>query len=156
MVFSDQICRELHVLGDGNFPYTPPKIAVANRQPVLTWPHLESEGVLCILPSDAAVSSQEPAVLAAFVLGEACQLIEDNIKGENIEDFGIEFLSYWELASDDNVRSTISILEPKETGRRISIWQGRHRRVAGENPEALQQWLSRWGSDPGKRRKVRV
>ena len=155
-IFSDGVRRELHLLADRDFPYTPPKIAIDNGPPVLTWPHLESDGVLCILPSDAAVSNQEPEVLTAFVLGEACQLIEDNIRGINVEDFGAEFLSYWELALGDRTRSIISLLEPKGTGRIISVWHGKDRRVAGENPEALEKWLSRQGATPGKAGKYKL
>ena len=149
-VFSDQVRRELHVLSDGDFPYTAPKVAVADGPEILTWPHLESDGVLCILTSDAAVSSQEPATLTAFVLGGACQLIEDNIRGRNVKDFGVEFLSYWELASDDHARPIISLLEPQGPGRIIAVWHGKDRRVAGENPKALEQWLSRRGAAHGK------
>ena len=122
VAFSDQIRRELHVLSDGDFPYTAPRVAIADGPNILDWPHLESDRVLCVLPSDTAVSSQDPRTLTEFVVGEACQLIEDNINRRNVEDFGVEFLSYWELASDDHARSIISMLEPKGTSRKICIW----------------------------------
>ena len=40
-VFSDGICRQLHVIADSDFPYTPPRIAVADGPGALAWPHLE-------------------------------------------------------------------------------------------------------------------
>ena len=39
--FSDGACRDLHALADGDFPYTPLRIAVADPPDILTWPHLE-------------------------------------------------------------------------------------------------------------------
>ena len=81
VIFSDGICRELHVLTDGDFPYTPPRIAISDKPGILSWPHLEKDGLLCILPPDSAVSNQDPCKVTAYVLGEACHLIEKNIKG---------------------------------------------------------------------------
>ena len=66
--FSDGV-RVLHVLADGEFPYTPLRVAVADPPDVLTWPHLESEGLLCVLPPDTAVSSANPAEVAVYITG---------------------------------------------------------------------------------------
>ena len=149
-IFTDGVRRELHLLADGDFPYTPARIAVANGPDTLAWPHLESDRVMCILPSDAAVSSQDPTIVTAYVLGEACQLIEDNISGANVEDFRLEFLSYWRLAAKDDTRQFINLLEPQEPGRLIAVWRGNNLRVAGENVQVLETWLSRWGANKGK------
>ena len=73
--FTDGIQYELHILIDGDFPYTAPRVAVENGPAVLAWPHLEAEGFLCILSSDAAVSSDNPVRMVEYILGEACRLI---------------------------------------------------------------------------------
>ena len=148
-IFTDGVRRELHLLADGDFPYTPARIAVANGPDTLAWPHLESDRVLCILPSDAAVSSQDPTIVTAYVLGEACQLIEDNISGANVEDFRLEFLSYWRLAADKHTRPLISLLDPRGPGRLVVVWNGNIGRIAAEDGKALAKWLSRRGADPG-------
>ena len=149
-IFSDGVRRELHVLIDGDFPYTPPRIAIADGPDILSWPHLEKDGLLCILPPDSAVSSQNPSKVTAYVLGKACRLIEKNISGRNVEDFRLEFLSYWVLATDKSAINFISILEPRGPSRPIAVWRGRNVRVVGENPEVLRQWLSRWGAKSSK------
>lgn len=154
--FSDGIRRDLHVLANGDFPYTPPRIAVADGPGVLVWPHLEADGFLCILSSDAAVSSEDAAGVAAYVLGEACRLIEESIQGRNVEDFRREFLSYWDLAADKGAPSFISLLEPQGPGRRVSVWRGQQARVVGESPEALQRWLKRWGAKKSKDRDYKL
>lgn len=146
--FSDGIRRELHVLTDGDFPYTPPRIAIANKPGILAWPHLEKDGLLCILSPDSAVSSQDPCMVTAYVLGEACHLIEKSIKGENIEDFRLEFLSYWVQVTDNTAPKFVSVLEPRGPSRRIAVWRGKYVCVAGEEPEALKRWLNRRWNPP--------
>ena len=153
VAFSGGVCHELHILADGEFPYTSPRIAIADGPDVLVWPHLEKDGLLCILPSDTAVSSQNPAIVTKYILGEACRLIEKNISGSNVEDFRLEFLSYWVRAADQGATNFISILEPQGPSREIAVWHGKSAHVVGENPEALEQWLPRWGAKPGKNRK---
>ena len=148
-IFSDGVRRELHVLTDGDFPYTLPRIAIADGPDVLSWPHLEKDGLLCILPPDSAVSSQDSPKVTAYVLAEACRLIEKNISGLNVEDFRLEFLSYWKLVVDKYVPLIISLLEPQGPGRQVAVWRGRDRRVVGESPEVLKHWLRRRGAKLG-------
>ncbi|MEJ2652737.1 MAG: E2/UBC family protein, partial [Gammaproteobacteria bacterium] len=144
--FSDGVRRDLYVLVNTDFPYVPPRIVVPHGPHILAWPHLESEGFLCVLPNDAAVSSQDPAGVVEYVLGEACRLIEDSINGRNVEDFRQEFLSYWELAASSGSPKYISLLEPHGPGRRVYVWRGQNRRVVGENPQSVEKWLTRWGA----------
>ena len=148
--FSDGARRDLHVLADGDFPYTPLRIAVADPPDVLTWPHLEAEGFLCVLPPETAVSNKNPVAVAKYVLGQACHLIEESIHGSNIEDFRQEWLSYWELSVGKGYRRNISLLKPLGPGRRVSVWRGQQERIVGESPEALQRWLERWGVKKNK------
>ena len=148
--FSDGITRELDILVDDDFPYTAPRIAVANGPGVLVWPHLEADGLLCILSSDAAVSSEDAVGVTKYVLGEGSRLIEDSIPGDNAEDFRQEFLSYWGLAIDKGSPSFIGLLEPQGPGRRVSVWRGQQTHIVGENPQSLRRWLTRWGAEKGK------
>ena len=153
--FSDTDYRELHILVDGGFPYTAPRVAVANAPNLLTWPHLEQDGLLCILPTDTAVSGDNPAEVVKYVLGKACRLIKESISGSNVEDFRLEFLSYWMLAADQGATNFISILEPQGPSREIAVWHGNSVQIVGENPEALERWLLRRGANPGKGQKYK-
>ena len=149
--FPDDLCRQLDVLVDDDFPYTPPRIAVANGPDALAWPHLEANGLLCILSADAAVSDVEVVEVTRYVLGEACRLIENSITGGNAEDFRQEFLSYWKIAADKNKdnRKFISLLDPRGPGRRVSVWRGEYKSIVGESQETLRRWLPRWGAKMG-------
>lgn len=150
MDFSDGTRRDLFVLITDDFPYTPPRIALAEPPDILTWPHLEEDGFLCILPTDAAISNEDPVGVVRCLLTEAHQLIEKNIRGTNVEDFRSEFLSYWNRAADNTALDCFSVLEPQGPSRRISIWRGKNKRIVGENPESLTRWLQRWGAKKGK------
>lgn len=146
VVFSGGTRHELHILADEGFPYTPVRIAVADPPDVLAWPHLEAGGFLCILPTDASVSREDPAGVVKYLLGQACSLIEDNIRGRNVEDFRGEFLSYWDLAVDTGTRKYISLLEPSGPSRRVFIWHGKSKRIVGESQESMRRWLERQGA----------
>lgn len=139
--FSDGIHRTLYVLIDADFPYISVRIALANRFDALTWPHLERDGLLCILPQGAAISNEKPIAVAEYILGQACKLIEDSIHARNIEDFRQEFLSYWNLAVDNTVWKYISLLEPSGPSRQVKVWRGQEIRIVGESKAALDQWL---------------
>lgn len=143
--FSDGIRRDLLVLINDDFPYAPPRIAIPDSPDVLTWPHLEEAGFLCILGSDAAASSEDPAAVVRYLLGEACELVEECISGANADDFRTEFLSYWGRLVDKNAVDYLSLLEPTGPSRTISIWHGKNKRIVGENPNGLMTWLQRWG-----------
>ena len=155
-VFSDGIGRLLHLVVDSGFPYTPPRVAVPDGPDPLAWPHLEEHGFLCVLPPDSAVSSRAPADVAAYVLGEACRLIEEGISGSNVEDFRSEFLSYWALAVDESAPRFLSTLDPTCHDQQIVVWRGKTVRVAGESRDALGRWLGRWGATPSKNDKYRL
>lgn len=148
--FSDGVRRELHILADEHFPYTAPRVVVVDGPDVLTWPHLEADGFLCVLPPDSAVSSEDTTGVVKYVLAEACRLIEDNVAGTNVEDFRNEFLSYWELVIDKNAPKFISLLDPQGPSRRVSVWRGLRSRVVSESPQLLHRWLPRWGAKKGK------
>jgi len=148
--FSDGVRRELHILADGAFPYTAPRVVAADGPGILAWPHLEWDGLLCILPTDAAVSGENPARVVEYVLGEACGLIEECISGDNADDFRTEFLSYWVMAADSGATGFTSLVEPRGPGRRILVWHGKEARVASDNRETLNRWLVRWGAKTGK------
>lgn len=141
--FSDDIHREFRVLVDGGFPYTAPRIVLADAPHLLDWPHLEKDGYLCILPNDASISVDKPVAVVEYLLSEACQLIQECIRGNNKDDFQKEFLSYWYLAVDRGTPNIISLIEPLEANRKIKVWRGNSLLVVGEDQNTLVRWLSR-------------
>src|SRR5882757_4062202 len=85
--------RRLDVLVSGGFPSVPPRIALVDRPPFLTWPHVEKDGVLCLTPETTTMSVDHPYDGVAWLLGEAFRMIETAIRGELDDDFRTEFLT---------------------------------------------------------------
>ena len=145
VLFSDGVHRELHVLTDSDFPYVAPRVALANAPDVGTWPHLEGDGLLCLVPPDAAVSCERPGSVVEYLLGEACKLVEDCVSGRNREDLRDEFLSYWSHFTDSEGTRFISLVEPRGPARRIVVWRGKEVTVVGEDSARLNTWLRHRG-----------
>ena len=134
--------HELHLLIDAEFPYTPPRIALADKSYVLEWPHVEKDGLLCILPKDTSFAVDNPADVVHDILMYASKLIEQCVRQENTDDFRNEFLSYWELAPGIRGKEiVVSLLEPCGPSRIVQVWYGENCRIVAEDKEALQKWL---------------
>jgi molybdopterin/thiamine biosynthesis adenylyltransferase len=139
--FSDLVRRVDIILDDG-FPWTPARVALVDRPPFLTWPHVEEDGVLCFLPSNAAVDSSRPASALKALLGEGCRMVERLIQGELGEDFETEFLSYWGRCSDDRLPPTYSLCATDGDSRMVYCWRGAAFTVIADHLGALQDWLN--------------
>ena len=136
--FSDGRRRTLRVLTDREFPYSPARIALSDPPGVLEWPHVERDGLLCLLPRDSSVDADDPAAVVDHLLESAWRLVEDNVEGVNTKDFQSEFLDYWRIALEPDSVAVTSILEPLSEGRQISVWHGASGLVVGENASALE------------------
>ena len=143
--FSDGVCRDLVVLVNGDFPYAPARVAIQPFPDPLDWPHLERDGLLCLLPADAAVDTENPVSVVKELLTEARQLVNDSLEGRNGEDFRSEFLSYWQVAASNHKghSDVISLLEPRGPSRRIAVWYGAGGVVIGEDAGTIETWIRR-------------
>jgi molybdopterin/thiamine biosynthesis adenylyltransferase len=133
--------RELDALLDARFPRTPVRVALVDPPPFLTWPHVEQDGLLCLLPEEASVSHVDPVGAAREILLAALDLLEDCVAGRNEEDFRDEFFSYWGRAATDGIQPVVSLLCPSEPSRLIRVWRGRDFNLAADNDETLRRWF---------------
>lgn len=140
IAFPDQV-RKVDVLAGQHFPREPILVALVDRPPFLTWPHVEKDGILCLLPSTTDVDHGAPVEVAASVLNDACELIEQLVRGERAEDFQNEFLSYWGWGVDSWRRDLWSLLQPEPPSRHFYYWRGQGFFLLGENTEQLSKWL---------------
>lgn len=131
--------RQFDILLSAGFPFQPPRFALVDRPPYLTWPHIESDGALCLLPNAAAVSPADPVALVTHLLTEAVNLVEASESGANTEDFRAEFLSYW--PSDADAPLVRSLLEPHAPSRLAAVHRLKGLYVVAENGAALTSWL---------------
>jgi hypothetical protein len=138
--FSDGV-RRLDVIVGGGFPSVPARVAVVDRPVFLTWPHVERDGVLCLMPDHATLSVDDPYDGVVSLLDEAFRMIEASIRGELDDDFRAEFLTYWHHAEQGTARTVLSLVDPAPPSRRVSVWEGARQTVVAENDDQLRAWL---------------
>jgi hypothetical protein len=140
IAFSDQT-RRLDVFVTRGFPFVPARIALVDRPDFLTWPHIEKDGALCLLPVHGTVSVDDPYGAVAGLLKMAYDLIEGFLEGDYDGEFRAEFLSYWSNSAKTQDRTILSLIDPVPPSRIIKVWEGRRRIVIADNSDRLQTWL---------------
>ena len=131
--------RRFDILGGENFPFDPPRFVLVDRPPHLVWPHIESDGALCLLPSAAAVSATDPVAVVRLMLSKAVSLVEASEVGANEDDFRAEFLSYWPSEADAPLFR--SLLVPHGPSRPVVVHRLKGIYVVAEDGEGLASWL---------------
>ena len=141
--------RRLHVLIDGEFPFSLPRFFLADRPRFLTWPHIEEDGLLCLLTDSKAARFKHPAEMVGELLGDAYRLICASENGENQSDFRTEFYSYWNRSLEGDSEKILSLLKPNGRSRLVKIWRGKTQPIVGESEEQILSWLRRrYGKQP--------
>ena len=140
VAFSDSE-RLLDLLLPEGFPWQPPRVALVDAPEYLTWPHVERDHVLCLTPNTSETNPDDPVGVAAFLLGEAEEAINDFIAGKCYKDFSDEFLTYWHNASDSGMEM-ISLLRAEGPARMVSLWRGKKFYLLAESPEEVRSWLA--------------
>jgi molybdopterin/thiamine biosynthesis adenylyltransferase len=138
--FGDR-CRRLDILIDGRFPWAPPRIALLDRPRFLVWPHVEEDGALCLLSDTATIKVRRPSLVAAYLLAEACRLIEDSAAERNLSDFRTEFVSYWDWAKTKDTPIIFTAAEMEPPSRIICVWRGKGFFLVSDTEEAVLAWL---------------
>jgi hypothetical protein len=115
--------RELHVYVDTRFPFSLPKFVLIDRPPFLEWPHIEENGVLCLLDDVRIAKPELPAGVIGTLLADAVRLIRESESGSNQSDFLSEFHSYWDRQPALSGENVLSLVEPRGPSRFIRVWQ---------------------------------
>lgn len=135
--------RELHVYVDARFPFSLPKFVLIDRPPFLEWPHVEENGVLCLLDDVRIAKPEMPAGVIGTLLADAVHLIRESESGSNQSDFQSEFHSYWDRQPALSSEHVLSLVEPHGPSRFIRVWAGKHFSVLGESEDQVLDWLRR-------------
>jgi len=142
--FSDHVSRRIDVVATAQFPLIPVRTALVDHPEFLTWPHVESDGILCLLPNMAEVDPDDPVAVAENLLIRSCRLIEELLQGGIVErDFREEFLTYWAYKAHADGSKLFSLLAPEAPSRVVRVWKGKGIEVVGETAEALAAWSRR-------------
>ena len=147
--FSDGVMRRIDVVATAGFPSVPVRTALVDHPPFMTWPHVESDGILCLLPNMAECDPDDPCAVAENLLGRSVRLVEELLEGSIIErDFREEFLTYWAYKSHEDGTRFFSLLTPAPPSRVVRVWRGKGLEVVGEDARTLARWVRhRFGAE---------
>jgi hypothetical protein len=147
ITFPDAV-RRIDILLTPAFPWKPPRFALVDRPPFLTWPHVEKDGLLCLASDGMEIDATKPVPVTQRLLGEASRMVERFLAGEGIEDdFRAEFLSYWDHDANHTGVPIVSLLDATPETRVVRLWRGKALYVVADESETIRTWLeNRYGS----------
>lgn len=132
--------RQMDLLVVPGFPRRPPRVALVDRPKFLTWPHVEEDGVLCLLGDNAEIDFNQPAGVAQNLLASSVELVEDLVATGRTGDFRSEFNTYWSRSVGHRATPVHSLLDPVPPSRITRVWRGRGFYLVGEE-DAIVAWL---------------
>lgn len=139
--FSDGAVRRIDLLITRLFPIVAPRTALVDHPPKLTWPHVEDDGILCLLGNSHQIDINNPVKVIENLLARSCRLVEELLEGTIVErDFRDEFLTYWAYDLRKPERH-YSLLDVRGPSRPIRVWYGRSFTLLAEDDETLKKWL---------------
>lgn len=133
--------HQLRLLLPDRFPFARPRIAIYPIEPVLTWPHLEENGLLCLAGDNAPHSPEKPTAEVVDVLGRSRTLVDDSLAGKGHEHFEDEFVSYWNRWANEK-KMVRSLCCTNDTSRWVRVWYGKAITVIAENDDLLRMWIN--------------
>lgn len=141
---------KFRLLISAGFPYDPPRVAVWPIPPVLSWPHLEENGLLCLL-SEHDKHSIDVDIESDVIklLESAVKLVTAGIAGGNAKDFEDEFLNYWVYwTKTKNAGLIYSLCCSEGPSRWVIARHGKNLLLIGDDEQAVLRWMkNRYGED---------
>lgn len=142
VVFSDGVTRRIDLVAGAQFPTTPVRTALVDHPEPMTWPHVESDGILCLLPNMAEWDPDDPSEVAMDLLNRSVRLVEELLEGSIVErDFREEFVTYWGYRVHSKGENLFSLVAPEPPSRVVRVWRGKGLEVAGEDQDAIAKWV---------------
>lgn len=141
--FQGGLKRRIDVLVREELPFRAPSISLVDRPQFLTWPHVESDGVLCLLGDASTTDALQPRAVLMHLLEDAFELITASERGENLDHFKNEFLTYWNHATEKPGKPYYSLLGDSERSRVIQCWVMDDAVYVGDSSDAVLTWLRR-------------
>jgi hypothetical protein len=122
----------------------------------LSFPHLESNGKLCVWPSRYIVDLNNANYISSL-LADAVALIDEGLRGQINDHFEVEFLNYWYYHCRPG-SSDISLLDPdNKTSRPISVYRAfSDVYVFGDSTARVIEWLDNQRKLPSESGKTKL
>jgi len=148
----NDVINTFWLLIDSEFPYSLPKVIINGNPIVMSWPHVESNGRLCLAGDNATVSTTDPLATIEHVLNEAKTLIAENCNGLNTEDFKDDFIAYWHRSFEPSTPSIRVLIDSDGPNRIVSAWHGKDHYLVAESEEKVVNWLDNlYGENPARK-----
>ena len=153
VAFSDGITRRIDVIVSESFPNVPPRAALVDRPDYLTWPHIEHDGILCLLTNLSEVDPNDPADVALNIANRAVTLVEELIEGTIVErDFREEYLTYWFYGASDSAKDVVTLFDPPSESRLVRSFRHDGFVYVAESDDSLATWIeNRFGAKVARR-----
>lgn len=133
--------QDFNILLPSGFPWTLARIAVDPNK-FLKWPHVEKNGILCVVPNSTEFDPSDPSSVVTCLLGDAIRLSLEMENGGTDEHFREEVLSYWNQVILEKGVRVFSILESLQTSRLIKVCNYEKQSVLAENQNDLSEWMA--------------
>lgn len=144
VVFSDGVTRRIDLVAGMHFPTTPVRTALVDHPEPMTWPHVEGDGMLCLLPNMAEHDPDDPSAVAMNLLNRSVRLVEELLEGGIVErDFREEFVTYWGYRVHSQGENLFSLIASGAPSRVVRVWRGKGLEVVGEDQDAIAGWVHR-------------
>lgn len=136
---------KLHVLIDGQYPYSPLRIAYKSKDAYLKWPHVEPQGLLCLPSRSAPLTDVTGSAHRSLV--DSLDLIKSCQREEFVtQELRREFVSYWQRLAHQDAVPVRSLLNVENGSPRIiAVWFGKNFTLVGETAEQVMSWLNNRG-----------
>lgn len=153
VAFTDGETRRIDLVVSEVFPSIPPRAALVDRPDYLTWPHIEHDGILCLLNNLSEVDPNNPGAVALNIVNRAVRLVEELIEGKIVErDFREEFLTYWFYGASSSVRDVITLFDPPQSSCMMTSCLHEGVTYVGRDDDELAYWISnRFGEKASRR-----
>ena len=105
--------------------------------------------MLCLLGEASTIDPLQPRAVLRELLEDAFELIGASERGENVDHFKDEFLTYWSHATEKQGTAYYSLLGDSERTRVIQCWVANSAVYVGDSSDAVLTWLrKRFGDLP--------
>lgn len=142
----------LYITTDSISPFTKPKLYV-EKSYFGKYPHIDTKGKLCLLDDYTPYIHNHPIKLIDYLIEKAKELLVVSRKKENIDDFILEFQSYWNgyLTNPKTFLSLIHLTNKSKLILYKEIFQPNSKEsfyLFADTTEDINNWTSNYTSNP--------
>lgn len=121
-----------------------PRIAVERQPSLCEMPHLETDGVFCLLPSSTPIRLPVTGELAVYLVEQAVKTYSDALTGANRQDYLDEFGTYWTLGCTATRTICVWFRDFTQT-RTVHTVNTVTSIMVAESVECVEDWMKKLG-----------